>query len=73
VPPPTLRDLSAGATYPGPNAEERLKLDSYKDYFARANEAAKPHWITGNVLLREIPRIAAIAAGHQPSSRQLHY
>ncbi|TCT09642.1 Tc3 transposase [Paralcaligenes ureilyticus] len=35
-------------------AARSTKLDPYKDYLLERIEAARPHWIPGVVLLREI-------------------
>lgn len=48
-----LRDIARTPTY-GPRDERPSKLDPYKDYLRSRIDAAKPHWIPGTVLFREI-------------------
>jgi len=48
-----LRDKAATPTY-GPREQRRSKLDEFKPYLKARIEAAKPHWIPGAVLFREI-------------------
>ena len=48
-----LRDLNAVPIYPD-RTQRTTKLDPYNDYLLARIEAAKPHWISATVLLREI-------------------
>lgn len=48
-----LRDLSSAPKYPN-RAQKATKLAPYKEYLLARIEAAKLHWITAIVLLREI-------------------
>ncbi|KKO47491.1 transposase, partial [Arsukibacterium sp. MJ3] len=48
-----LRDIARTPVY-GPRQERPSKLDPFKSYIRERIEAAKPHWIPGTVLCREI-------------------
>lgn len=48
-----LRDIARTPVY-GPRQERPSKLDPFKSYIHERIEAAKPYWIPGAVLFREI-------------------
>jgi len=60
-------------TYPDRNAEERPKLDSYKDYLLERIESREAHMDTGNCALREIQDPRLCRRDHQPAPKRLHY